>query len=475
MSEELNRFESVKEWYEGYETGRDEAQRTFKIYTKRFHEFMEFLHLREPEMTPDGYLKIAQEEKKRAYKYVMAAVKWLKGKEVEGYEPRARPMKHNSAVDHAVAVRSFLSYNDVKFGKGFPFPSREVATVATIDEIHTIYDYDERADKTLKDFSNLRRLLGYLESRDVATVLCLMHSGEDAEDVYNLTVGDFRQHWAGLPLDKLSRWRFIWKGKRRKTSINFRTFFSVEATARVVTYLQDERKVKREDSSRDDEPLFTKLPRKGNDQKRMDVHVLSQTLLRAARLMNHAIKGHHNPWRPKRFRHIFRDACAMARIDSGFTHVFMGHKSDQSGEYLDKPVGMLLSAYVRVERLLVVFGIADQDQAKILTEKHELLENQLKFQQDKNEELGAKVAKLETFAKHMIQRFEGLDEAIESPAPEFDSGPEMDPLPESESQGKYSRKKLDLISAVKLRELARKEGCYHNRKEDNIKALLEVK
>lgn len=60
------------------------------------------------------------------------------------------------------------------------------------------------------------------------------------------------------------------------------------------------------------------------------------------------------PFRAKRFRKLFRTACARAGIDEGYRLCFMGHAGNVSSGYLEKEPAILQAGYARIEPFLEV-------------------------------------------------------------------------------------------------------------------------
>jgi hypothetical protein len=87
----------------------------------------------------------------------------------------------------------------------------------------------------------------------------------------------------------------------------------------------------------------------------MDEHMFCIILRDVQAKMGLVRRKRLSPFRPKRFRHIFRDACATAGLDPGYTQAFMGHASDMSAIYLNKPRGVLEAQYIRVEPYLTIY------------------------------------------------------------------------------------------------------------------------
>ena len=100
-----------------------------------------------------------------------------------------------------------------------------------------------------------------------------------------------------------------------------------------------------------DEPLFVRTM----DQK-ITPKQLSENCKNVALRMGLVNGKTQHPFRPKRMRSIFRSACSVAGIEKGFTTIFMGHKSDVSDGYMEKPRATLELRYAMVEQYLTVFS-----------------------------------------------------------------------------------------------------------------------
>jgi hypothetical protein len=102
--------------------------------------------------------------------------------------------------------------------------------------------------------------------------------------------------------------------------------------------------------------------------------------------MGLVIEDETNPFRPKRFRSLFRTACGLANIDSGYTMAFMGHAGDMSASYLEKPAGMFLKEYIRVEPWVTVYGV-DKAQVAVIAENLDDIRQELKRFSEENASL----------------------------------------------------------------------------------------
>lgn len=204
----------------------------------------------------------------------------------------------------------------------------------------------------------VRQVLANLNFRDQTIAVCLLSTSQDTVDLFKLNVGFVKR------CVKAKLKRFPWRGTRVKTGEKFRTFFGVEASEMLVKYVEQERA-----NAKDDEPLFVmgrtyEYERANPKTKRkeqivvggcMTESVIALNLREAQKKMGIVQDKLASPFRPKRFRHLFRSGCSASRIDVGFIHVFMGHTSDVSSGYLEKPLAMLEAQFARVEPYITVF------------------------------------------------------------------------------------------------------------------------
>jgi hypothetical protein len=120
--------------------------------------------------------------------------------------------------------------------------------------------------------------------------------------------------------------------------------------------------------------------------------------------MGLVIEDETNPFRPKRFRGLFRTACGLANIDPGYTMAFMGHASDVSASYLEKPDGLFLREYIRVEPWVTVYGL-DKSQILEVTEHVDELTQEVNAVKVQNEELVQKLGSLAGIDVDKFNRF----------------------------------------------------------------------
>ena len=137
----------------------------------------------------------------------------------------------------------------------------------------------------------MQQFIAILKPRDVAITLALLSSSQDSGDLFKLNMGDIRE--------QKGKSRIFWEGTRNKTTVQFRTFLSKEATRFIRKYADQERR-----NAEDKDRLFVYKYRKNGQpkrkaQKRMTSGNLASIYRDAARKMG--IKwsnGEHNPLRP---------------------------------------------------------------------------------------------------------------------------------------------------------------------------------
>ena len=344
--EELVEHESVKNWLDSLNQSalsRGKAGLTKNAKYVRLSVFLKYIDF--TKMNPDQLLEEAESDVDKAGHRVN-----------EFFSFRAKEVSWNSAVTNIGFIRGFYSHNNIVFPKKYGVPKRKVSKVSQRDTATAIYDYDEENGKTVFHNGTLQHFVQNLSFRDQTIALCLLSTGADATDLLKLNVG-FVKDAKGKISDKK---RFLWYSNREKTNIPFKVYFSEEATEFLRRYVEQERA----DAS-DDEPLFVTedvgLHARDNGKEkseRMNAHLLSISFRNAAKKMGYTKSNKQSPFRPKRFRHLFRTACNQVSIDNGFIEAMMGHTTSVSAGYLEKGNGTLLQEYIKVEPYLTVFGVS---------------------------------------------------------------------------------------------------------------------
>jgi len=332
--EELEKYVSVQNWLDSLNQSalsRGKAGLTKNAKYVRLGVFLKYVKF--ADMNPDELLEEAESDVDKVGHRVN-----------DFFSFRAKQVSWNTAVTNIGFVRGFYTHNNIVFPKKYGVPGRKVSKVSQRDINTVIYDYDEENEKTVFHNGTLQHFVQNLNFRDQTIVLCLLSTGADATDLLKLNVG-FVKDAKGKISDKK---RFLWHSNREKTNVPFKVYFSEEATGFLKRYVEQERA-----GVSDDEPLFT------NEQGMlMDAHYLSMRFRAAAKKMGYTKSNKQNPFRPKRFRHLFRTACNNAKIDNGYIEAFMGHTTSVSAGYLEKGNGIFLQEYVKVEPYLTVFGVS---------------------------------------------------------------------------------------------------------------------
>jgi len=329
--EQLLKFESVKNWVDSLNQmainrGKDGLTKNAK--SVRLHRMFEYTD--EGNLNPDELLKEAQQDID------------LAGQRLQKYFVQKKAeTSNNTALTAMTFVRGFYTHNDLHFPKRWALPKKEVSQVSKRDAKTSLYKYDETNDKMVLKNGKLQQFIQNLNFRDQTICLCLFSSGADAKDILKLKMDFVLDEFGELADVK----RFFLHSNRAKTGQEFKTFLSQEATEFLKRYVKQERK-----GASKDELLFPGVT----------AHGLSINFKVAARKMGFTEENTLSPFRPKRFRHLFRTACAIVRIDEGYTKAMMGHASDVSAGYLNQDKGIFEKMYVKIEPLLTVFGSVDE-------------------------------------------------------------------------------------------------------------------
>jgi integrase len=406
-------YSSVKKAFENMTLARGQPvpQKTREAYIGGLSYYIAFCNSEikaDKKWTPDSLVEEAKENVKQSQIRIVNFYQWLQGKLVEGYEPftkKGKPYKisESSARQRAYSsVRGFYSNNDIIFPKSFKCPVIKAPEFIQADESVPFFKMDERNGKFVLDRGLMKHFLSNMKLRDQAIALSLLSTSQDGGDLFSLNI-----EWATMQIDawvqrekrgdKVDR-HFYWHGNRSKTGIEFKVFFTKEATEFVTRYIDQERK----EAGKDD-PLFV-ISGNGNS-RRMEPRHISDVFRDVAMKLGVKNGGkYQNPLRPKRLRHIFKTACSHAGIDEGYVQVFMGHKSSISQTYLEKPVQVLEIQFSRVEPLLTVFGVAESESLRGL--EQQLTEERAKRaqQQDHIEKLEERIRNTEEKLDKILEK-----------------------------------------------------------------------
>jgi len=400
-------YESVKTLFEALAKNNaeglsDNTERNYKSSISRFVEFVNSAGL-DKSLTPDDLIAEALRNPKRAEERIQGFYLWLQGKKVKDHKPwlmkgKKHKIRQPSARQRAyAAVRGFYTNNDVVFSKKFKVPSMtEIDSAIETDLEVPFFEIDEKERKFTFDRSLMQYWLSNLKLRDQAVALALLSTGHDSGDLFKLNVGDFRR--------QQSRERFCWHGVRSKTHLEFIVFFSKEATEFVRRYIQQERA-----EAKDDDALFVTYM--NERMKPLNLSFVYRTAAEKMGLNNH--KGFQNPLRPKRLRHIFKTACTHARIEERYVHVFMGHKSDISNRYLEKPIEVLELEYSKLEPMITVQSATESDSVKRIKDDVNELETEIERLKIVYEQALEDNAKLRSDVKTFRERVMKISESVQ--------------------------------------------------------------
>ncbi len=363
VGSELLVFISVKKWIDSLEK---QAVAKGKLFTEqsrniRLGRLMEYT--KDGEINPDFLL---EEAKHNIDDTGTRLNEYFKMKLKNGID-------WNSATTNIGFLRGFYTHNDIMFPKRIKLPKAQVSAVKKTDTKTEIYGYDEENDQTIFKNGLLQQFFDNLSFRDQVLGLCSLSSGLDFADILKLKIGFIKDAKGNISTAK----RFFIHDNRLKDGVEYKTYFSVEATEYIRRYAQQERS-----NADDNELLFVKDESEkqkaifGKDNGQIPTHALSETFRNAANKMGLIKNGESNPFRPKRFRGLFRTACGLANIDSGYIMAMMGHASDTSAKYLEKSNGLFLKEYIKVEPWITVYGV-DKSQVQAVNEEVEDLKRGL--------------------------------------------------------------------------------------------------
>jgi integrase len=406
--EELQSFVSVQNWLSSLSqasTSKGKDGLTIGAKRQRLGRMLEFTKF--TGLNPDQLLAEAKQDINKAGTRLD---EFFKARMADGID-------WNTACTNLSFLRGFYTHNDLRFPKRFKLPSRKQSAVTTTDEKVPVYDYNEENGEAIFNKNLIQHFIQNLNFRDQTIALCLLSGGTDAADLLVLNVGFVKDGKGEL----CKRKRFFLKGNREKDGIPFKTLFSVEATEFIRRYVEQERS-----DAKNNEPLFAKKyatrerPEPKPDQfatqyiaeekgrkvieyqvvERLPVPALAFNFKSAAGKMGY--KDESNPFRPKRFRGLFRTACNNAKINVGFVNAMMGHSTSISDSYLEQNDGLFIQEYIKLEPFVTVFGV-NINETEIVTQIQDDMK-ELKVQTfDKTAELEKELKEIKGYFETLIQ------------------------------------------------------------------------
>jgi integrase len=349
--EDLLKFQSMKDWLESLDycaISRGQEGLTKQAKRQRLSnmaKFTQFSH-----MNPDELLTEAKENIDNTGKRLLDFF----NTGIEDGKSR------NTMATRLSFLRGFYSHNNLYFPKKWRIPSRTKSQVKSKDEQNHMFKLNGNGDTELKA-ELLQHFVGNLSFRDQVVALCLLSTGADAQDVLNLNFEFLKDATGEITKEK----RLLFHGNRAKDGIEFRVFLSKEATEFLKRYakqVQNEQELNKKLGKSfveidDDTPLFfvTDFAR-GNFGERLSAQSLSSNFRESAKKMGYTKNNQASPFRPKRFRHLFRNACSYAKIGEGWINSMMGHRTTISQSYIEQPVLDLQKLYTKLEPYVTVFS-----------------------------------------------------------------------------------------------------------------------
>jgi hypothetical protein len=269
---------------------------------------------------------------------------------------------------------------------------------------------DEATDEMIYDKEPIKRFLDALKLRDKTIALCMLSSSQDSGDVLALNLGYIRR--------QKDRKRFFFDNNRAKTGVQFRTFFSAEASNYLRRYIELERS-----DAGDDEPIFVTINSHAN---RMTTEAIGKNFANAARTAGFEWEDDEvNPFRGKRMRHIFRTACEHAGIGNLWLHIFMGHSLSTNEDYSEIPQAQLEKEYKKVEPYLTIYSSDEatgeiQKQLDLIEKEREEERKAREALRTKNDILEGRLVKMETTISEREKVVEALRENYENLSKQLD-------------------------------------------------------
>ncbi len=428
--DELLKFESVQNWINSLNrsaTSRGKAGLTKGAKRVRLGRLWEYTD--DGKLSPDDFLEEAREDINKASQRLN---KYFQDKQNKG-------MSWNSACSNISFLRGFYTHNDVFFPKSYGMPKRRVSKVSRRDTKTEIYDYDENNGEVVFKNGLIQQFVQNLNFRDQTIAICLLSTGVDTADLLKLKVDFVKDGKGNISNVK----RFLWHDNREKNGTEFKVYFSEEATEFLKRYVEQERS-----NAENNSPLFAK-----DDGGRLESHGVGMNFRVSAKKMGFTKDRQASPFRPKRFRHLFRTACGIAEVDSGYIMAMMGHSSNISASYLEKSNGLFLREYIKVEPYLTVFGVNKhkvtemteeivelKSEVGVLVEAGKIVQNKTSTLEEKNVELEKTVNHLQSEMSDLKERLKGATGIIHTLEPILDDFVEFANLPAFQE---FKRKKME--------------------------------
>jgi integrase len=225
--------------------------------------------------------------------------------------------------------------------------------------------------------------------REKAIILCMFQSGLAVNEICELNYGDIKDELESVTLPLCLRL------DRKKTGVEFKTFFGRDAVKYLKLYLATRGKL------RPSSPLFTKQrARKG--ETRITPTLIQQSFVEIAKNLDFIDndKEGYNPARPHSLRAAFNSRL-IGKIDETLREFWMGHAIGAVKQaYLNMPTEELRKLYMTAEEYLCIEKTSREeieDKGKTVKlppeveEKIKILEDEVEKQRDEIASLKVKM------------------------------------------------------------------------------------
>lgn len=319
-------YNSVKNWKKSLAQNSDSMELTNGTYWGIKTWFPRFLKSTITEecqngLTPDELIIEARADPMIVKDRLMDAFNFCK----KNQKSQNEDSQFNNTVTGIYGnVRGFYSHNLPNMPK-IRTPSYRSRTVLTTDGITPLTEITTNWEgkKVVElDRKLLKKFTEKLSLRDKTILTAILSSGMDVSDITRVTVGMVKaQH---------EHDRIFFSNFRRKTGEILSTFWSKEATNLARQYIAETRV-----NAEDNEPLFV-IFFKNVHAKKVSEKEIARSFRKAAKKIQKIPKGVQSPFRPKKYRKLFSDACDKAGIGENKRKIFMGKTDNSDKVYAGK-------------------------------------------------------------------------------------------------------------------------------------------
>jgi integrase len=343
------------------------SKSTAEIYASAFRSFLDFYKKKHGEdkgfghfldLVYEEFKKPMREQKRTAEIELSEFIDYLKNK----------GKSNNSIRLYFAAVQNFLKYKQVTVSMSF------IGNMPAAKTKKTNGKHEWRIEQ-LKEF--VEAAPSY---REKALIMCMFQSGLGVNEICSLNYGDVKDELESgtLPL--------CLSLDRKKTGVEFKTFFGHDAVKYLKLYLATRNKL------RTSSPLFTKQ-RARNNETRITPALIQQSFSEIAKnldFINNDREG-YNPARPHSLRAAFNSRL-IGKIDETLREFWMGHAIGAVKQaYLNMPTEELRKLYMSAEEYLSIERTSREeieDKGKVVKlppeveEKIKLLKEEVEKQRD---------------------------------------------------------------------------------------------